>query len=242
MSLIVNRSRALHSLSVRCILLRNAVAPVLANISRVRKHVECIFLLIRRPLVEPKEDTSDERKDSDGSVVPHKQRVLRERDESLAKSVRERRHEVPVRSNQRSHVPGCFRKGKLKTGNRGEDLRESNKNVWHGLCPNVDGRGDIFAGVHVFTTLAGGVNEVLDDGCANHCERSEDKAKGHALDGSELDASFAERRVKEVVDDWDEDHKRDGVQVRDDVVGDAVTFHGCSLRSQIVVHLVVREP
>lgn len=83
---------------------------------------------------------------------------------------------------------------------------------------------------------------MLDDGGADHGEGGEHEAKGHALDGSEADVGFAEGRVQEVVHDGDEDDEGDGVEVGDDVVGDAVALHGGGLRGEVVVHLVVGEP
>jgi hypothetical protein len=231
-----------HNLSVYRMLIRNAAAPVLlTNISRIRKHVQRIFLLVGRPLVEPEQDTSNEREDSDSSVVPHEQRVLRERDESLAKSIGERRHEVPVRSDERSHVLGSLCERELETSDGSENLRETDEDVWHGLGPHVDRRKGV-ARVHVLAALARRVDEVLDNGCSDHGEGSKDESECHALNGSEPDSSFAQSRVQEFVDDGDEDNEGDRVEIGDNVVGDTVALHGGCLRSEVVVHLVVRQP
>jgi len=49
---------------------------ILTNIASVSKHVEPVFLLISRALVEPEQDTTDKRQASNDSVVPNQQRVL----------------------------------------------------------------------------------------------------------------------------------------------------------------------
>ena len=56
--------------------LLNTVSSVLANVVRVRKHVEDVLLLIRLALVEPEEDTTDECQDGNSRVVPNQQWVF----------------------------------------------------------------------------------------------------------------------------------------------------------------------
>jgi hypothetical protein len=231
-----------HRLNGARVFLRNTVSTVLTNVNRIGKHVEGILLLICRPLMEPEEDTTDESQDSHGSVIPHKQRVFGERDKSLTKSVRERRHEVPVRGDERSHILGCFGERELETGDGSENLRESDEHVRDGLCPHIDGRNLVVAIVHIFATRTLCVDEVLDDGSSDHGEGSQEESERDAFDGCKLDTSFAESWVQEVVHDGNEDDQGDGVEIRDDVVGDTVALHGPSLRGQVVVHLVVGEP
>lgn len=222
-------------------LLGNTVPAVFAHVRRVGKHVEAILLLVRRALMEPEQHTSNKRQNSNGSVVPHQQRVLRQRDKRLTKRVGERRHEVPVGCNKRSHVLGGLGEGELQTGNRCENLGETDEHVRNGLRPHVDGRESV-ARVHVLAALAGRIDVVLDDSGADHGEGREQETECDTLDGRELDAGLAKCGVEEVVDNGDEDDERDGVQVGDDVVGDTVTLHGGGLGGQVVVHLVVRKP
>ena len=222
-------------------LLGNTVPAVLAHVRRVGKHVEDVLLLVRRALMEPKQRTSNKRQDSNGGVVPNKERVLGQRDKRLAKRVGKRRHEMPVRSNKRPHVLGSLGEGKLQTGDGCENLGETDEHVWNGLRPHVDGRKGV-ARVHVLAALSGGVDVVLDDGGTDHGEGGEQETECDTLDGCELDAGLAERGVQEVVDNGDEDDERDGVQVGDDVVGDTVTLHSGGLGCQVAGHLVVRQP
>jgi hypothetical protein len=106
------------------------------------------------------------------------------------------------------------------------------------LRPDVDRSGGI-AVVHVFPAVACLVDVVLDYGCGHHGHGSEDETEGHALDGREADVCLAESRVEEVIYNGDHDDEGDGIQVCDYVVGDAVAGHGCGLRGEVVVHLVV---
>lgn len=77
----------------------NTVPSVLAHIVGVRKHVKNVLLLIRLALMEPEEDATDERQDSNSRVVPDQQRILGQRHKCLTKRVGEGGHEMPVRGD-----------------------------------------------------------------------------------------------------------------------------------------------
>ena len=149
---------------------------------------------------------------------------------------------MPVRSDERSHVLGCFGKGKLKTCDGGENLGETNEHIRHGLRPDIDRSICALVPVHVLAALASGVDVVLDDSGGNHSKRSKEETECNALNGSEPDVGFAESWIQEVVDNRDKNDERDGVEVGDEVVGHTVTCHSSGLRCQVVVHLVVGEP
>lgn len=230
------RSKASDDLSI-------IVMPLAPSYKRrICQHIELILPLIRRPLVEPEAHTTDKHDNGARRIQPNEQRILRQRGKSLADSVGEGAHEVPVRGNQRPHVLGRLGEGVLETGNRREDFREADEHVGHGLHPHGEGSRVVVARVHVLAAGAELVDVVLDDGGAYHGQGGEHEAEGHALDGGEADAGLAESRVQESIDDGDEDDEGDGVEVGDDVVGDAVERHGVGLRRQVAVHLVVGEP
>ena len=86
------------------------------------------------------------------------------------------------------------------------------------------------------------VDEVLDDRRDDHAHTPEGEPGCDPLDGREAPASPGHRWVDDLVEDGDEDQEREGVEVVDHVVGDAVEFHRAGLRDQIVCHLVVHEP
>ena len=237
--------RRMHALPP--LLFRNTVPPIPPNIIRIGQHIQRILQLIRRPLVNPKQDPADERQQRRRHVIPHEQRVLGERDQRLADGIREGRHEVPVRGDDGAHVLGGLCERVLEASHGCEDLGETHEDVGHGLDPDVERGADlvavgVLAAVHVLAADGGVVDVVLDDGCGDHCEGGEHEAEEHALDGGELDALLAEEGVEEVVDDGDEDDEGDGVEVSDDVVGDAVEGHGRGLGHEVVVHLVVGDP
>ena len=56
-----------------------------------------------------------------------------------------------------------------------------------------------------------------------------------------MDADPAEERVEYPVHDGDEDDQGEGVEVVDDIVGDAAEVHGCCLGGEVVEHLVVGQ-
>ena len=57
-----------------------------------------------------------------------------------------------------------------------------------------------------------------------------------------MDSHFAEGGVDEQVHDGDKDDQSDGIDVLQEIVGDAVQLHFRGLRDEIVEHLVVADP
>lgn len=214
---------------------------VLSNIVGVGQHVKRILVPVRWSLMDPEQDATDERQHGNDTVVPYKQRVLGQGHEGLANRVGEGRHEVPVRRDERTHVLRSLRESELKTSNGGENLRETNKDVGHGLSPDID-RCGVVARVHLVTAGTSLVDVVLDYCGGDHGKRGKQETERNALDWCEANASLAQRGVQELVDDGDEDDERDGVEVGDNVVGHTITGHGRSLGGQVVVHLVVGQP
>jgi len=103
----------------------------------------------------------------------------------------------------------------------------------------------------------------LDDHGPEHGGCAKEETKGDALDGGEAVASAAEELegkgmsvgcrsvvmrknatygVQDKVADWDEDDQSEGVEVVEDVVGDAVESHDGCLAGEVVVELVVADP
>lgn len=212
-----------------------------ADVRGVRNHVELVLLLVSAALMEPEEDTTAESEHGNGTVVPDEKGIFGDGGEGLAKSGGEGRHEVPVRSDERSHVLGRLGESELETRNGREDLGETDERVGRNLHPDADG-GGVVALVHVGTARSLLVDFALDDAGGDHSRGSEDETKSHTLDGGEADTLLAEEWVQDVVNDGDEDNEGDGVDVSDDIVGETVQDEGVGLRGQVVVHLVVREP
>jgi len=85
------------------------------------------------------------------------------------------------------------------------------------------------------------VDVVLHHTGGNHGRSREKEAQGHALDWGEVEADLLEPGVKEAVEDRNQDDDGDGVEVLDNIVGNAVQLHGAGLRCQVAGHLVVGE-
>lgn len=83
---------------------------------------------------------------------------------------------------------------------------------------------------------------MLHDGGPDHREGSEEESPGDLLERREVDADAAHCRVQEEVTDRDEDNKREGVKVGQDIVRKTMGCHRRCLGRQVVVDLVVREP
>lgn len=62
-----------------------------------------------------------------------------------------------------------------------------------------------------------------------------EETEGDLLEGAEVDAAAAEEGVEEQVAEGDEDDQGEGVEIGEDVVGDAVECHRRGLRGQVVV-------
>lgn len=87
------------------------------------------------------------------------------------------------------------------------------------------------------------VDVVLDDGGEDEGEGGDGEASDDAMQSWNRDVEAPpEVGEDEVFEEWDEDDERDGVDVRDEVVGDAVGVHSRGLGNKVVVHLVVAEP
>jgi len=82
----------------------------------------------------------------------------------------------------------------------------------------------------------------LDDGGPDHSRRAGVEAPRDFLDRGEVDAASAEEGVDDAIADGDKDDEGEGIQVGEDVVGDAVELHDGGLGGQVVVELVVGDP
>lgn len=119
--------------------------------------------------------------------------------ESLSESGREGRCEELHGLNERAHVLGGLGESILESGDGGEDLRKGDENVDTSDGPDVDGR--LVVGVLGVVVSRGPVDVVLEDSGPDHSKRSEDKASGDFLEGSESDAALAEERIDENIQD-----------------------------------------
>ncbi|CAG9978285.1 unnamed protein product [Clonostachys byssicola] len=222
---------------------------VLAEVLGLLEHVPLVLVGVEVAEAEPEDDTADERDAGDGGVVPDEEGVAGEGHKGLADGGGDGAHEEVDAHDEGLHVLGGLGEGILVRGDIGEDLGDTDEDVGEGLSPDVDGGGG--AGLARLGGLAVGdvpaavgvhlVDVVLHDGGGDHGEGGDDETSGHTLDGGGGDADPAEAGVEEVVEDGDHDDDGDGVEVLDDVVGDAVELHGAGLDGQVTGHLVVGE-
>jgi hypothetical protein len=96
------------------------------------------------------------------------------------------------------------------------------------LQPDGNRRGS-FALVHVLAAGAEFIDVVLDDAGSDHGCGAEVEANGNFLEGGKVVAGPADGWVEDVVYEWDDDDDCEGVELGDDVVGDAIESHGCCL-------------
>ena len=205
------------------------------------QHVKTILILVELAVLEPEANATNERKNSHRTVVPDEQRVLRQRDKGLAERSRKGSHEQSKSGNERTHVLWRLGETILERGDGGEDLRDGDQDVSTSLRPDVD-RSWLFALGSLAAARRLLVDVSLYDRSPDHGHGAEEETDGDLLDRSESDAGLAESRVEEEVANGNEDDEREGIEVLEDIVGQAVELHRSSLRDQVVVELVVCEP
>lgn len=125
--------------------------------------------------------------------------------------------------------------GILQGGDTGEDLGEGDEDVAAGLGPDgdVDAQAALRGGV--VAALGFLVEVVLQDAGPDHGASGDEVARCDAADGGDVEAELAQGRVDQGVEEGDHDDQGEGVQVGQDVVGDAAETHCGGLGDQVVV-------
>lgn len=221
-------------------LVLNSVGLVATLEVRRLEHVPLVLIGVEVVEAEPESYTADKSDDGDNAVVPDEERVAGEGSEGLANGSGDGAHEEVHTHDEGLHVLGGLGVGVLVRGDVGEDLGDTDEDIWQTLSPDVDGSrlgavvGVITAGRHL-------IDVVLHDGGGNHGEGGDDETSCHTLDGGEGDADLAETGVEKVIDEGDHDDDGDGVEVLDNIVGDTVELQGGGLGGEVTGHLIVGE-
>jgi len=174
--------------------------------------IELIFRSIKLPVLEPEDCARDEGNDSHGAVVPDEEGIFGERDESLAKSSGDSRHEEREGGDERTHVLWRLGETILERGDGSEDFGQRNQDVRSGLGPHID--VNIGAGIAV-QSASGSVRAarralvdvVLENASPNHGHGASEETSSNLLDGSELDADLSETWVDDKIAKRDEDEE-----------------------------------
>lgn len=106
--------------------------------------------------------------------------------------------------------------GVLQASDRGEDLRYSDEEV----------RRNLPSDCYVIVLLAGStsivskgviwsrrIDEMLDERCPCHSERSTEETTGDSHDGFESDVESSQRRIDQLIEDRNEDDQYDRINV-----------------------------
>lgn len=220
------------------------ILRLLAQILCSLKHVPLILLLIEFAITDPEARTTQEGQDGHNTVVPDQKRVSGKRNQGLAYGAGKGGHEVEDRKDERTHVGGCLGESVFQTGDGGEDLGHTDKDVGDRLDPHIDwGRDDvaicISAAGRLVTAWRQAVDVDLSDAGADHGCAAEEEAHGHALDWGEADAGLTEARVDDHIEDGNHDDQGDWVEILDDVVGNAIQNHDAviaTIVSQVLLY------
>lgn len=159
--------------------------------------------------------------------------------------------------NETAHVLRRLAESVFETCNRGEDFRECDEAVWHGLNPDVDRAA---AGI-ILADNTGAVDVDLNNAGRDHGSGCNHESHRNTLDGREANSGLAKSGIEEGVDQGDEEDQGQGVEVVDQIVGDcrkvlsvyevflaqgsvltSTKIKSCRLGGQVVDHLVVSEP
>lgn len=217
--------------------------------------VQVVHLLLLGIVVaeEGVEDNGgEEGGDTDASVHPDELGVLGDGDEGKVEGATKGVGEEVHTLDKRLHGGGSLGVGVFKTGDGEENLGNTNEDIGRGLDGNVDVVRDNlavdeggFAHVTVagvFVARASAVDEFLDNGGVGEAERGEEEANANTGNGAELNASLAQDRVDDAVENRGEDENGDGVKVLHEIVGHAVTLHLLGLGDKVGRELSVADP
>lgn len=225
-SLSLSLSLALRSVRLLCNDARiSARTRLLSYICRGLQHVQGILLGVEFAEVEPEGNAAGGREHRHDAVVPHQQGVLRQGDETLGDGAGEGSHEQVDGHDEAAHVVWGLGECVFERGDGCHDFREADQHVRHGLHPHID-RGWARA-VRISGVVAAGREPVdvhLNDARGDHGHTGQREPKSDTLDRCKVDAGLAERWVNDEVHQWDKDDDTDGIEVLDNVVGDAVQF------------------
>lgn len=159
------------------------------------------------------------------------------------------------RHDDRLELGGGRAEGKLKTGGRCENLRDTDQDVGGHLGPDRDvvddfgdirGNGDgVALGVIARKVVVWGrlVEEVLQDCDVNEAEGDNAESNDDTVDGSQLEAGLAEQREDDDVEDGDEDDNDSRVD-KGQLLGfqPAGAGHVDGHVDKVVVHVVIQSP
>lgn len=210
-------------------------------------HLVLILVVVAEDDVE--DDASDERRATDTSVHPEVLGVDGNGNQSLGDSSTESVGEEVQRLHKGLHGRGSLGVSILKTGNRDENLRDTNEDVGRSLNGDVDIVGQLSLAVlssralsRILVAGPSVVDEMLDDGSVGEAQSSEPEANGNTHNGLELDASLSEDGVNDLVEDGSEDQDGDGIEVLHEVVGHAMALHLAGLGDKVGRELAVANP
>jgi hypothetical protein len=138
--------------------------------------------------------------------------------------------------------------GVLKTGDRGEDLRDTDEHICTGLRGNVDvvavnDAVNLGSGAErVVVAGTGLVDVVLNDCGVDHSEGRNPETANDTVDRREWDLVLAECRHKDLINERQENDNGNGIEVLHQIVGNAVESHLSTLGDEVVGELTVDDP
>jgi len=167
-------------------------------------HVPLVLIPVELVEAPPERKTTDKGKDGDDGVVPHQKRILGQGDEGLSEGGGKGRHKEVDGHDERSQVGGGLGEGILETGDGGEDLGQTDQDIWDGLDPDIDWRW-VVTSAGLVTARSKLVDIVLNNSCSHHCGGCEHETGENTLERSEVDVSLAERWIDDKVHERDHD-------------------------------------
>jgi hypothetical protein len=181
-------------------------------------------LLIKVSEQEVEYESSDETNDRRGAESPDQVWILDSIGSSKGDRGRDSSHEEGDGHDKFLHVGRGTGVSDFVGCNIDEDLRASCHSDRDSIEPEGERRDTStnLTGRNTVAARRGLVDIVLDNSVRRSSNGSDEKTKSHASNRSESDAHLLEKRVDEVVHDWDEDDDCKRVEIVEDIVGNSV--------------------
>ena len=215
--------------------------------------IHLIFLLVVLPKQEPEDPPGNKRRNTDASVHPDQLGIDADTGESSSEGRSKRRGEQEHGHDEGFHGGRGFGVCVFETGDGGEDFREGDEDVGGDLSADIDGAVGIACSEivtwrrRIDQVLKRSVNDrqrvkYLNASSISHCSSSKHESKKDTRDRTEMNANLAESGVYEQIHNGDKDDESNRIDVLQEIVWNAMSFHLSGLRDQIVEHLIVTNP
>jgi len=210
--------------------------------------VERSLLFIQFSERQKEQRASDPRHDRKRTEQPCEFLLDVDRDERKVERGRDGVLELGEGSDEALHLLRGFGERVLERCDGGEDLGDTDEDVWAADDPDVERSGEwvpvsrLASTRLVVVARRALVDELLENGSVQHGKTGNKETGVDTLDWRVVDSHFAEAGIDKLIEDGNEDDERDRIQVLDEIVRSSVQCHAGGNSSEISVDLRVSKP